>query len=184
MKNILLILIYITLFSCESKNEVNDLNESIELPALRINNSFSQPYRILKTTISEANQFDQKYGNTDLTLGYVLRYYFYTAIDLDSDRSELISMDKSSFKLKSTETPEELVIEAINEIRKMTFGSSEFNSFIEKYFSKCVDISKIVNDCIAIEIYDPVCGCDGFTYTNSGYASCNGVSNYKKGPCN
>ena len=184
MKNILLILIYITFFSCESKNEVNDLNESIELPALRVNNSFSQPYRILRTTISEANQFDQKYGNTDLTLGYVLRYYFYTAIDLDSDRSELISMDKSSFKLNITENPEELVIETINEIRKMTFGSSEFNSFIEKYFSKCIDISKIVNDCIAIEIYDPVCGCNGFTYTNSGYASCNGISDYKKGPCN
>ena len=42
-------------FSCESKNEVNDINESIELPALRVNNSFSQPYRILRTTISEAN---------------------------------------------------------------------------------------------------------------------------------
>ena len=96
MKNTFLILIYITLFSCESKNEVNDLNESIELPALRVNNSFSQPYRILRTTISEANHFDQKYGNTDLTLGYVLRYYFYTAIDLDNDKSELISMDKSS----------------------------------------------------------------------------------------
>ena len=62
MKNTFLILIYITLFSCESKNEVNDLNESIELPALRVNNSFSQPYRILRTTISEANHFDQKYG--------------------------------------------------------------------------------------------------------------------------
>ena len=87
-------------------------------------------------------------------------------------------------KLNITENPEELVIETINEIRKMTFGSSEFNSFIEKYFSKCIDISKIVNDCIAIEIYDPVCGCNGFTYTNSGYASCNGISDYKKGPCN
>ncbi|MEC7876871.1 MAG: hypothetical protein VYE05_02645 [Bacteroidota bacterium] len=184
MKNTLLILIYITLFSCESKNEVNDLNESIELPALRFNNSFSQPYRILRTTISEANHFDKKYGNTDLTLGYVLRYYFYTAIDLDNDKSELISMDKSSFKLNSTENPEEIVIETINEIRKMTFGSSEFKSFIEKYFSQCVDISKIVNDCIAIQIYDPVCGCNGFTYPNSAYALCHGVSDYKKGPCN
>ena len=103
-------------------------------PALRVNNSFSQPYRILRTTISEANHFDQKYGNTDLTLGYVLRYYFYTAIDLDNDKSELISMDKSSFKLSSTENPEELVIETINEIRKMTFGSSDLKSFIEKFF--------------------------------------------------
>lgn len=31
---------------------------------------------------------------------------------------------------------------------------------------------------------DPVCGCDGVTYKNAGYAKCVGqVKSYTKGPC-
>ena len=32
-------------------------------------------------------------------------------------------------------------------------------------------------------IYEPVCGCDGFTYSNKSAAECNGVLNYYEGPC-
>ena len=39
-------------------------------------------------------------------------------------------------------------------------------------------------DCICIQIYDPVCGCDGKTYSNNCHAHCEGVAIKKKGECN
>ena len=47
----------------------------------------------------------------------------------------------------------------------------------------CIDISKISNN-PCIEIYDPVCGCDGATYSNSCKASVAGVSSFVPGICN
>ena len=70
MNSVLLSLIYFSLISCSSKNDSisaeTDLQvESIELPALRTNNSFTTPYRALQTTIKDQSAFDEKYGNTD-----------------------------------------------------------------------------------------------------------------------
>ena len=47
----------------------------------------------------------------------------------------------------------------------------------------CID-STLINDSIAcIEIYDPVCGCDGVSYGNSCYAYKAGVTLYVIGEC-
>ena len=47
----------------------------------------------------------------------------------------------------------------------------------------CVDPSRINEDAICIEIYKPVCGCDGKTYGNSCVADNAGVTSYKEGEC-
>ncbi len=36
--------------------------------------------------------------------------------------------------------------------------------------------------CVCIDMYDPVCGCNNKTYSNSCYAECSGVT-YVKGAC-
>lgn len=42
----------------------------------------------------------------------------------------------------------------------------------------------LIDDCIYIEVYDPVCGCDGNTYSNSGEAACHSIYEYTAGVCN
>ena len=150
MKNLFVMLLIFNSISC-SEEYPNDndrdqnLSDIIELPALRTNSSFNQPYRILKTTISDPAVFDKNYGNLEISIGYVLRYYFYTAIDLNSDKNELISMDRSTFTMPDTSDSVELIRAAISEISNMTFGSQENEEFIIKYFDGCIDLSNVTN---------------------------------------
>ena len=181
MKLKFLLLLFIS--SCSLNNDLENNSIDIELPALRYNQSTAQSYRVLKTTISDPTVFDSKFPATDLSIGYVLRYYFYTGIDLSSTKNELISMDITSFDMPDTDDPVELARAAIYEIRNMSFGSEEYRDFVNKYFSGCIDIDKISRDCVIPTLYEPVCGCDGFTYSNNSAAECNGITNYYEGPC-
>ena len=115
-------------------NDIKNNTAEIELPALRTNNNFNQGYRILKTTISDPLLFDLTFPETNISLGYVLRYYFYTGIDLNSDTNQLTSMDNRTFDMPETEDPVELVKAVIQEVSKMGFGSREYREFVKKTF--------------------------------------------------
>jgi hypothetical protein len=130
LKLLSLFFIISSLINSDIKNNIVD----IELPALRTNNNFNQGYRILKTTISDPSIFDFTFPETNISLGYVLRYYFYTGIDLNSDTNQLISMDNRTFDMPETEDPVELVKAVIQEVSKMGFGSREYREFIKKTF--------------------------------------------------
>ena len=99
-----------------------------ELPALRLSDSFSKPYRVLNTTISDKSLFDQYYNDTKLTLNYVIRYHFYTSINLNSNKNELISMDGTKFNL-SSKNAKDLTDEIISLVSKMHVGRKEFIEF-------------------------------------------------------
>ena len=47
----------------------------------------------------------------------------------------------------------------------------------------CIDSTQINDSIACIEIYEPVCGCDGNTYDNSCYADKSGVISYTAGEC-
>ena len=104
------------------------IDQEEDLPALRLSNNFSKPYRVLKTTISDKSLFQQYYNNTNLTLDYVIRYHFYTSIDLNAEKNQLISMDGSKFNL-SSKNAVDLTDEIISLVSKMYFGEKEFNQF-------------------------------------------------------
>ena len=106
------------------------IDQEEDLPALRLSNNFSKPYRVLKTTISDKSLFQQYYNNTNLTLDYVIRYHFYTSIDLNSEKNQLISMDGSKFNL-SSKNALDLTDEVISLVSKMYFGEKEFKEFKE-----------------------------------------------------
>ena len=106
------------------------IDQEEELPALRLSNNFSKPYRVLKTTISDKSLFQQYYNNTNLTLDYVIRYHFYTSIDLNSEKNQLISMDGTKFNLSSKDAID-LTNEVISLVSKMYFGEKEFKEFKE-----------------------------------------------------
>ena len=99
-----------------------------QLPALRYSDGFSKPYRVLNTTISDKSLFDQYYNDTNLTLDYVIRYHFYTSINLNSDQNELISMDGTKFNL-SSKNAKDLTDEIISLVSKMYIGRKEFIDF-------------------------------------------------------
>ena len=104
--------------------------QEVELPSLRFSNNFSESNRVLKTTISDKSLFQQNYKKTTLTLDYVIRYHFYTSIDLSSKKNQLISMDGSKFNL-SSENAVDLTDEVILLVSRMYFGKKEYNEFKE-----------------------------------------------------
>ena len=117
----LLLLLFIPLIS---------FGQEVELTALRLSNNFSKPNRVLKTTISDKSLFQQNYNNTNLTLDYVIRYHFYTSIDLNAEENQLISMDGTKFNL-SSKNAVDLTDEFISLVSRMYFGKKEFNEFKE-----------------------------------------------------
>ena len=108
----------------------NSYSQEAELPALRLSDNFSKSYRVLNTTISDKSLFQQYYNDTNLTLDYVIRYHFYTSINLNSEQNQLISMDGTRFNL-SSKNAKDLTDEIISLVSNMYFGRKEFNEFKE-----------------------------------------------------
>ena len=47
----------------------------------------------------------------------------------------------------------------------------------------CIESSLIDSSVVCLTIYEPVCGCNGMTYSNSCVASRNGITYYEDGEC-
>ena len=121
--------------------------ENVEvLKALRTKDGFfANNSRNMKSSVTNSNDFDQKFPGTNVSCGYILRYFFYTNIHLNSDDAMLISMDGTKFDIPlsdKSQNVDSVVYETkivINLIRGMFYGNDEFKEFIEKYPNAEID---------------------------------------------
>ena len=107
---------------------------SQDMPEMKVyikNNKMEKGYRVLKTTIKDSLVFKKFFKDSNYTLDYVLRYYYATAIDLASDKNELISMNGQVFPIAS-ESPDEIIEEAMTLIGNMYYGRTEDKDFKRK----------------------------------------------------
>ena len=121
--------------------------ETLEiLKALRSKDGiFANSSRNMKSSVEHSVDFDQNFPGTNVSCGYVLRYFFYTNIHLNSNDAMLISMDGTRFDIpmiNKNKNADSAIYETkivINLIRGMYYGNSEFKEFIEKYPNAEVD---------------------------------------------
>ena len=78
------------------------------------------------------------------------------------------------FDEENCELTENCYCECINDINN--------NGICDEEETEC--IAELDPFCSWITVWDPVCGCDGVTYSNSGEAACNNIFQYTEGECN
>ena len=63
-------------------------------------------------------------------------------------------------------------------------GNSTYVIEDNSYCDQSVDCNaELIPGCMFMTVMDPVCGCDGVTYSNSGEAACNNIFEYTEGEC-
>ena len=146
IRNLLLIfLISLANWNCRytnnSKAQNTGVSENIILIALkeRTDLEFDNKTRALHTIVNDSSKFEHIFPNTDVSCGYVIRYFFHTNIHLGKDLNKLISMNGSTFNIDSLGSVEKkeyiisLTESVLLTIGNMYFGSSELQEFLSIY---------------------------------------------------
>ena len=145
-KNLLLIILSLLCnLNCKyiysSKTENTDMSVSNILMALKERNDlgFDNKTRDLYTIVEDSLKFDYIFPNTDVSCGYVIRYFFHTNIHLGKESNKLISMNGSIFNFENIDSMEEreyiisLTKSVLVTVGDMYFGSSELQEFLNIY---------------------------------------------------
>ena len=145
MKNYPLIVLLVGIWSwddvAQTKSSPYETPNGTILSALRERSgiSFDKKTRDLNTLVLDSSDFDYIFPNTDISCGHILRYYFHTNIHLGNDSNELISMNRSVFRLNdyNVSQQKEYIInlskQVITTIGDMAFGASELRDFLSIY---------------------------------------------------
>ena len=146
IRNLLLIfLISFANWNCRytnnSKAQYTEVSENVILTAFkeRTDLEFDNKTRDLHTIVDDSSKFEHIFPNTDVSCGYVIRYFFHTNIHLGKDLNKLISMNGSKFNIESLGSVEEreyiisLTESVLTTIGNMYFGFSELQEFLSIY---------------------------------------------------
>ena len=127
-------IILITLTIMLTSTICNGQDSSDVFRAQRFKNdlNFQKPYRILKTTFKNLDEFQNYYPGTEITLEKLLRFHLYTEIHINQEENKLISMDQTEFQLKKMNSAEAITRETVELISNMYFGSNEIKEFSKK----------------------------------------------------
>jgi len=127
-------IILITLTIMLTSTICNGQDSSDVFRAQRFKNdlNFQKPYRILKTTFKNLDEFQNYYPGTEITLEKLLRFHLYTEIHINQEENKLISMDQTEFQLKKVNSAEAITKEIVELISNMYFGSNEMKEFSKK----------------------------------------------------
>ena len=132
----------------QAESGVDETSNDVILNALKERNDigFNKSTRDLNTLIEDSSDFNHIFPNTDVTCGYVVRYFFHTNIHLGKDFNELVSMNGTVFNLDDLDYPKQrkeyiiyLSKRVINTIGDMYYGAAELQHFLDAYPD--VDIS-------------------------------------------
>ena len=145
IKNLLLIFVSLGIWNCSyiHKSEIKHTGMSADniLTALEERNdlAFDNKTRDLYTIVEDSLKFDYIFPNTDVSCGYVIRYFFHTNIHLGKESNKLISMNGSIFNFENIDSMEEreyiisLTKSVLETVGDMYFGSSELQEFLNIY---------------------------------------------------
>ena len=124
-----------------SETKFNDMSADNVLTAFKERNdlAFENKTRDLYTVVGDSSKFEYIFPNTDISCGYVIRYFFHTNIHLGKEMNKLISMDGSIFNIENFDSIEEkefiisLAKNVLITICDMYHGSSELQAFLNSY---------------------------------------------------
>ena len=146
IKNLVLIILFsLCNLNCKqiygSKTENTNMSASNILIALneRDDLGFDNKTRDLYSIVKDSLKFDYIFPNTDVSCGYVIRYFFHTNIHLGKESDKLISMNGSIFNFENVDSMEgreyiiSLTKRVLITIGDMYFGSSELQEFLNVY---------------------------------------------------
>jgi hypothetical protein len=185
MKRITALVLLIFSFSC-SIDGLRDIDSSGELEGQWIleevscfcyfeNYDFSQN----QLWIFPEQRFLVSRSNTQEPLG-ISGPNVPTSITLEDD---LITEGTSGRSYRYTLENDRLILQYVD---VEEIADDEISYYFKKGSAKsdCLDPDRIQNDVACTKIYAPVCGCDGYTYSNTCEAEINGITSYSEGACN
>ena len=120
--------------SSEPDNYINEPEVILDALRERSDVGFKNKTRNYYTLINDSLLFETIFPGTEISCGYILRFYFYTNIYLSANSNELFSMDGSKFVLSNAS--KDVIIstrEVIAVIGGMLMGTNELEKFLADY---------------------------------------------------
>jgi len=142
---LLIHIILVSLLGCSyvHQSETNriQMSNDIILKALKERNDldFDKKTRDFYTVVEDSSKFDYIFPNTDISCGYIIRYFFHTSIHLSSESNELVSMNGSVFDIEVSDSTNDkdyiinLTQNVLIKIGDMYYGFSELKDFLDAY---------------------------------------------------